>query len=56
MNLPNQTALEDAAAQLEYAATKLAPLLEMLALRCEQPPTNPAHRPRWESNAALLRL
>jgi hypothetical protein len=55
MNLPSQTALEDAAVQLEYAAQQLAPLVEMLALRCEQPPTNPAHRPRWEQNTALLR-
>ena len=55
MNLPSLTALEDAAAQLEYAADKLAPLLEMLALRCETPPADPRHRPRWEQNTALLR-
>ena len=55
MTLPSTTALEDAAAQLEYAAGQLAPLLEMMALRCEAAPTNPAHRPRWEQNTALLR-
>lgn len=55
MNLPSPVALEDAALQLEYAATQLAPLLEMLEMRCETPPTDPAHRPRWEQNAALLR-
>lgn len=55
MNLPSLVALEDAAVQLEYAAAQLAPLLEMLELRCEQPPTDPVQRPRWEQNTALLR-
>lgn len=55
MLLPCPVALEDAAVQLEHAAQQLGPLLEMLALRCEAAPTNPAHRPRWEQNTALLR-
>lgn len=55
MNLPSTAALDDAALQLEYAATQLGPLLEMLAMRCDVPPDNPAHRPRWEQNTALLR-
>jgi hypothetical protein len=55
MNLPSQTALEDAAVQLAYATKQLTPLLEMLELRCEAPPLDPAHRPRWEQNMALLR-
>lgn len=55
MTLPSPTALEDAAVQLEYAARCLSPLLEMLTLRCEAPPTNPTNRPRWEQNNALLR-
>ena len=55
MHLPSLTAREDAAAQLEHAAGRLAPLLELLSLRCDVPPTDPAHRPRWEQNAALLR-
>ena len=55
MNLPNPHRLEDAALQLAYATEQLAPLLEMLDLRCEAPPTDPAHRPRYAQNMALLR-
>ena len=55
MDLPSATALEDAALQLEYAAAQLGPLLEMLTIRCDAPPDNPAQRPRWEQNTALLR-
>ena len=55
MNLPSTAALDDAALQLEYAATQLGPLLEMLTMRCDVPPANPAQRPRWEQNTALLR-
>ncbi|MDO7877345.1 hypothetical protein Q5H93_21550 [Hymenobacter sp. ASUV-10] len=55
MNLPDPRALEDAGWQLDYATEQLAPLVELLELRCAEPPTNPAHRARWEQNAALLR-
>jgi hypothetical protein len=55
MNLPNPVALEDAAVQLAHATKHLTPLLEMLELRCETPPLDPVHRPRWEQNTALLR-
>lgn len=55
MILPDQIALEDAAVQLAHASQKLAPLLEMLDLRCDAPPLDPAHRGRWEQNTALLR-
>lgn len=54
MNLPSQTALEDAEAQLEYAAGLAAPLVELLQHRTDTPPTDPAHRPRYEQNCALL--
>ena len=55
MNLPSTAALEDAALQLEYAATQLAPLLEMLAIRCDAPPPNPPHRPPGEPKTPQLR-
>ncbi len=54
--LPHPHALEDAEAQLAYAAEAVAPLLALLAERCQDaPPANPAHRPRYEQNRALLR-
>jgi len=54
MNLPSQTALEDAEAQLQYAAGKLAPLIEMLQLRTEHQPADPVQWPRYEAERALL--
>jgi hypothetical protein len=54
MNLPSKTALEDSEAQLQYAATKLAPLIEMLQLRTESQPTDPVQWPRYEADRALL--
>lgn len=55
MTLPSPTALEDAEAQLQYAAGKLAPLMEMLQLRTENPPADPVQLPRYEADRALLR-
>lgn len=54
MNLPSQTALDDAEAQLQFAAGKLAPLVEMLQLRTESQPADPVQWPRYEANRALL--
>ena len=55
MKLPDFRRLDDAELQAEHAAQQLVPLLEMLELRLLEPPTNPAHRPRYEQNMALLR-
>ncbi|MBO2009203.1 hypothetical protein [Hymenobacter negativus] len=54
MNLPSKTALEDSEAQLQHAATKLGPLIEMLQLRTESQPADPVQWPRYEADRALL--
>lgn len=53
MKLPDQQLLDDSEWQLAHAADLLAPLIASVQERPE--PTDPAHRPAYEHDQALLR-